>query len=268
MPETKKLDSPQLMEQALTAPGNLGQTYSRFHDYSITNEMLFFMQELHEPVASRSTWQSLGRTMIKGYKPKQVIVPVLINEPAPREEGTAETLEGKKERVARLIGFKLIHGVFPLSATEGKDLPERNIPDWNWQTMLDRFGITEESFTSTNGNLQGYSYDLRFAINPIAVDPDKTRFHEVAHILFGHTLKHGLGGKAYDRGIQEFQAEATAYIVMNELGVLRDETASTSRAYIRHYLGEERPPDQAIRQVFVVADRILKAGRIAALAET
>lgn len=265
MPETK-LDWPKLMEEALTAPGNLGQTYSRFHDYSITNEMLFFMQGIHEPVASRSTWKRLGRTILTGHRPKKVIVPVLINEREPESEqseaAAPETAEEKKERITRLIGFKLIHGVFPLSATEGKDVPERKLSGWNWDTMLDIFGITEEPFVLSNGNIQGYSHDLRYAINPLAVDPDKTRFHEVAHILFGHTLKHGLDGEAHPRAIQEFQAEATAYIVMNELGVLRDETASVSRAYIKHYLGEQRPPDQAIRRVFTVADRILKAGRI------
>jgi hypothetical protein len=62
----------------------------------------------------------------------------------------------------------------------------------------------------------------------------------------------------------EFQAEATAYLVMNELELMDDETASSMRGYIRHWLGEEQqPPDQAIRQVFTVADRIIRAGRTA-----
>jgi hypothetical protein len=146
MPETTKLDWPQLMEEVLTAPGNLGQTYSRFHDYSITNEMLFFMQGLHEPVASRTCWKELGRTLIKGAKAKQVIVPVLVTEPAPKEEGHEETPEEKEERIARLIGFKLIHGVFPLSDTESKDVPEVPTPGWDLQTALDKFGIKEVPF--------------------------------------------------------------------------------------------------------------------------
>jgi hypothetical protein len=50
--------------------------------------------------------------------------------------------------------------------------------------------------------------------------------------------------------------------MMNELEVMDDETASTSRAYIKHWLKDEQPPVQAIRQVFVVADRTLKSGRI------
>jgi hypothetical protein len=63
------------------------------------------------------------------------------------------------------------------------------------------------------------------------------------------------------RGIMEYQAEATAYLVMNELELMDEDTASTSRAYIRHWLGSEQPADQAIRQVFTATDRILRAGR-------
>jgi len=65
----------------------------------------------------------------------------------------------------------------------------------------------------------------------------------------------------------EFQAEATAYLVMNELELMDEEAAAHSRGYIRHWLGEEQPPDQTIRQVFTAANRILRAGRIPA-AET
>jgi hypothetical protein len=252
-----------LPDTPLSAPGNLGSTYSRFHGYSITNEMLFFMQGLHEPIASRSRWQSLGRTLIKGAKAKKVIVPVLVNKPAPKEEDRTETPEEKKERIARLIGFMLIHGVFSLSDTEGKELPEVQTPGWDLQTTLEKFGIKEVSFESTSGNTQGYSRGLEIAINPIAVNPLKTRFHEIAHILLGHTLPHHYEEYQTHRGIMEFQAEATAYLVMNELELMEDETASTSRAYIKHWLKDEQPPDQAIRQVFTVADRIIRAGRVA-----
>lgn len=261
MPETK-LDWPQLMEQALTAPGNLGNVYSRFHDYSLTNELLFLMQGMHEPVGSRSTWRELGRTILNGARPKKVIIPVLIREQAPKPEGVEETLEEKRERVARLVGFKLIHGVFPLSDTEGKDLPEVPTPGWDLQTALDKFGIKEVPFDNTSGNLQGYSRGLEFAINPIAANRNKTVFHELMHIVLGHTLPHHYEEYQAHRGIMEGQAESGAYILMNELELLDEETASTMRGYIRHWLKDEQLPDQAVRQVFTGADRILRAGRI------
>lgn len=269
MPETTKLDWPQLMEEALTAPGHLGQTYSRFHDYSLTNEVLFLMQGMHEPVGSRSTWRALGRIILNGARPKQVIVPVLIHEQAPTlegPEGKQETLEERRERVARLIGFKLIHGVFPLSDTEGKELPDVSTPGWDLQTALDSFGIKEVPFDSTSGNLQGYSRGLEFAINPIAANRNKTVFHELMHIVLGHTLPHHYEEYQAHRGIMEGQAESGAYILMNELVLLDEETASTMRGYIRHWLKDEQFPDQAIRQVFTGADRVLRAGRTAVAA--
>jgi hypothetical protein len=48
---------------------------------------------------------------------------------------------------------------------------------------------------------------------------------------------------------------------MHELGVMSDEQASESRAYVQDWLEDERPNDQAIRQVFVATDQILRAGR-------
>ncbi len=258
MAETK-LDWPALMEEALTAPGNLGATYSRFHDYSITNELLFLMQGLHEPVASRSTWLSLGRTIRDGAHRKEVIVPRFVYEPTPDDEPTEE----KRERVSRLIGFKVVKAIFGLSDTEGDELPDVPTPGWDLGVATEKLGIKEVPFASTSGNTQGYSRGLEFAINPVAVNATKTRFHELAHIVLGHTLPHHFEEYQVHRGMMEYQAEAAAYLVMNELEVMDEETASTSRGYIRHWLGEEQPPDPAIRQVFVAADRILRAGRIA-----
>ena len=65
------------------------------------------------------------------------------------------------------------------------------------------------------------------------------------------------------QGIFEFQAEATAYLTMNELEQLDEVTATHSRGYIQDWLKDERPPDKAIRDVFSATDAILKAGRLA-----
>jgi hypothetical protein len=259
--EQTRVDWPKLLDEALTAPGNLGNVYNRFHDYSITNMMLFLMQGIREPVASYSRWKSLGRQVVKGAKAKEVIVPVLVNEPAP-EPAEDESLEEKRERVARLIGFKVVRAVFGLSDTDGDYIPPPEPQRWSKPTALARLGIQEVYFDRVNGNLQGWSRGLDFAINPMSVHPNKTLFHELGHIILGHTLPHHYKEYQSHRGIMEFQAEATAYLLMNELELMDEETAAHSRGYIRHWLGEEQPPDQAIRQVFTAADRILRAGRV------
>jgi hypothetical protein len=251
-------DWPKLMEEALTAPGNLGNTYSRFHDYSLTNMLLFRMQGLFEPIAPYSRWKALGRNVIRGSRAKEVIVPVLINE-APADQ----TLEEKRERVARLVGFKVVRAVFGLSDTEGPDIPPVPSPGWDLQQVLGRLGIREAPFDNANGNLQGWSHGVDFAITPIAVNRTKTTFHELGHIVLGHTIPARHAEYATHRGIGEFQAEAVAYLAMNELGQLDDEIASRSRGYIQHWLRDERPPDRAIQHVFRATGAILKAGRVA-----
>jgi hypothetical protein len=96
-----------------------------------------------------------------------------------------------------------------------------------------------------------------------------TTHHEFGHVLLGHTLPHHCEEYQTHRDIMEFQAEAIAYLVMNDLELMDDETAAHGRGYIRHWLGGEQPSDeairrlgdQAIRQVFTAADRILRAGK-------
>jgi N-terminal domain of anti-restriction factor ArdC len=256
------LDWPKLMEEALTAPGNLGNTYSRFHDYSLTNMLLFRMQGLFEPVAPYSRWKTLGRQVKRGSRAKEVIVPVLINE-APADE----TLEEQRERVARLVGFKVVRSVFGLSDTEGPDILPVQTPGWDLQQALGKLGIREVPFESNSGNTQGYSHGVEFAINPIAVNRTKTTFHELGHIVLGHTLPARHEEYATHRGIGEFQAEAVAYLAMNELGQLDEQTASVSRGYIAHWLRDEQPPDKAIQQVFRATDAILRAGRVDPLSD-
>ena len=67
------------------------------------------------------------------------------------------------------------------------------------------------------------------------------------------------------RGVMEFEAEATSYLVMNELELMDEETASHSRGYIRHWLQDEQPPEKSIQRVFRAADAILRSGRVAPL---
>lgn len=128
--EQTKIEWAKLLDEALTAPGNLGNVYSRFHVYSLTNMFLFMTQGIREPVASRSRWMQLGRHLVRGCHAKEVIAPVLVNEPAPEPAPEDEPLEEKRERVARLIGFKVVRAVFALSG---------NCHIRGWQESVVRF---------------------------------------------------------------------------------------------------------------------------------
>lgn len=260
MPEQRKIDWNQLMAEALTMPGNMQGVYDRFYNYSFANMLLLRLQGVHEPIATYKRWQQLGRQVLSGATAKEIIVPLTRTvELTPDPERPNEPLQ---QRI--VTGFKLVRAVFPLSGTMGEELPPP-LPraDWRKEQALTNLGVTEVSFESMDGNVQGYSRGRELAINPVAVHPEKTLLHELGHIVLGHTITRSLGEYATHRGIMEFQAEGTAYLCCNELELLDEATAAHSRGYIRHWLEDEQPPEQAIRQAFGAADRILKAGRMA-----
>ncbi|MEO7075757.1 MAG: hypothetical protein ABI068_10680 [Ktedonobacterales bacterium] len=126
---------------------------------------------------------------------------------------------------------------------------------------MDKLHIKCIPFEHLNGNVQGYSVGREIAINPMAVNATKTLFHELGHVVLGHTVASSLGEYATHRGIMEFQAEAAAYLTMHELESIDEETASHSRGCIRRWLKDEQPTDREIRRVFAVADQLLRAGR-------
>jgi antirestriction protein ArdC len=118
-------------------------------------------------------------------------------------------------------------------------------------------------FDELNGNIQGFSIGLEFAINPLAVNRNRTTFHEIGHIVLGHTLSSQHAEYRQHRGIKEFEAEATSYITMHELGHLDEESAMHSRGYIQGWLEGEKPSDESIRSALKATDAILRAGRLA-----
>ena len=251
-PETlAKVDQATLLAQALLMPGNLGDTYSRFTNYSLGNTILLFMQGVTEPVAGYRRWQSMNRYVKKGAKGKFISHPLIVT----------VTEEGGEKR-QQLKGFKLKPSVFTLSDTEGEELPPVEPRTWDKVKALGALGISEVPFESSDGNMQGYSMGRNVAINPIAKYPFKTLTHEIGHVVLGHTAPDQAAEYQAHRGTKEFQAEAVAYLTMHELGLEEHMNVGESRAYINHWLGDEMPADNDIRPVFMAVDRILKAGRI------
>jgi N-terminal domain of anti-restriction factor ArdC len=250
--EQRNIDWGKVIETALTAPGNMHGVYDRFYSYSFLNQVYLLMQGAREPVATFSRWRSLGRTVLRGSQAKEIIRPLIIEEK--QEDGNIEN---------RLVGFKPVKCIFTLSETKGDKLPPVQVPEWDEEAALAKLNVKRVPFTLLNGNIQGASRGREVMINPVAVNPTKTLFHELGHIILGHTMPQTHEEYATHHGIKEFQSEATAYLAMNELGKLDEQTASVSRGYIQSWLDGQRLPDAAIRQVFTATDQILKAGRMA-----
>jgi len=252
--EQRNIDWGKVIETALTAPGNMQGIYSRFYNYSFLNQIFLLMQGVREPVATYRRWQEIGRQVVKGAKAKDIIRPIF-----------AKRSPGDNEEEPIPIGFKPVRCIFTLSETEGPALPPMELPGWNEETALAKLNIRRVRFDSLNGNIQGFSQGRDIAINPIAVNPRKTLIHELAHVVLNHTIPPRLTEYANHRGLMEFEAEGSAYLTLNELGKLDQETAHRSRGYLQDWLDGSKPPDSSIRHVFSATDVILKAGRLAIL---
>lgn len=238
-----KLDYGLLIEKALTLEGSIGNTYNRFYSYSYMNQILLMLQGVNEPVATYKKWLELGRQVKKGSKAKEVVRPYFKKD----DEGE-ETING----------FGLSKCLFGLSETTGEELPVPEIKAWSVDLALSVLDIEKIEFTQANGNIQGYSKMRQLAINPLAVNYNKTLMHELAHIVLGHTEA---TGEEKHRGVLEFEAEATAYLLMHELELVTDKQDSTSRAYIQIWLSGQKPKEENIKAIFKAVDKILKAGK-------
>jgi antirestriction protein ArdC len=250
----QELDWQRLIDVALDTPGSVGHVYNRFYEYSFLNQMFLRMQGVAEPVATYKRWQSLGRQVLRGSKASAIVRPIVIK----------RTTENNDDGTDRTLRFKVVNCLFTASQTDGEPLPDVEVASWDLTTALDNLDVVRRPYELIDGNTQGYSWGRNYAINPVAADPTRTTFHELGHIVLGHTTPQPATDlAAVHRGEREFQAEAAAYLALNELNELTPEGASHSRGYIQHWMTTERPSDRAIRQVFAATDTILKAGRLA-----
>lgn len=255
--------------EAMNAPGALGNTYNRFYNYSLLNQIRLMMQGLLEPVATYNRWTELGRQVRKGSHAKSVLAPVLVTKIVTDDNGKAKIVDGKPVKRQVLIGFRDSRTVFGFSDTDGDELPEIEIPAWSSERALAALDVSRVAFAEIDGNRQGYSYEddkgRHVAINPVAVYPVKTMLHELAHLVLGHCkAKEG----EIHRGIAEFEAEATAYLVAKEIELAAWDPAE-SRKYIDGWLTHEghrdddrtEVTDKSIGRIFSAANKILVAGR-------
>ncbi|MCZ4544941.1 hypothetical protein BS618_07605 [Rhodococcus erythropolis] len=247
-PEPLNIDYPAMMEEILNMPGDVGNAYNRFRRYSLLNQALLMSQGVTEPINTFRGWQELGRQVQKGSKAKFIIRPITIKR---------ENDKGEEEQFMR---FKPVNCLFTVSETEGDDLPEYEPPEWSEKRALGALAINRVAYEGLDGNVAGYSYERNVAVSPVAPYPFKTLMHELGHVVLGHTAADAHAEYTQHRGIAEFQAEATAYLVLNELGATDQMDASVSRGYVQSWLSGEKPDDKAIRAVFSTTDKIVRAG--------
>jgi antirestriction protein ArdC len=249
----------ELLHTAVTEPGILSKAYRQFHQYSIGNVLLAFVQ-CHArklalgPMATYPRWQELGRQVRKGEKALTLCQPVTV-----KKQTEAQT--GDEAEV--FVRFVYRPAWFVLAQTEGADVPAATLPDWDKARALAALDITEMPFEAIDGNVMGYARGRAVAVSPINPRPFKTLFHEVAHVLLGHTDKaQRTEADAMPRSLEEAEAECVALLCCEALGLPGAEEA---RGYIQSWHGRDNPiPERSAQRVLRVADAVLKAGRPAA----
>ena len=244
-----------LLNDAVNQPGIISKAYSTFHGYSIGNQLWAWSQCLAReiplgPIATFKKWQELGRQVQKGQKAISLVMPVTIVKKDEAGEKTGDVFQM----------FTVRNNWFVLSQTEGDDyVNEVPVPAWDKVKALETLGITETSFDLLNGNVQGYAQLNSIAINPVAEFPHKTRFHEIAHVVLGHT-KEGLltDSENTPRDVREVEAEGVAYILCSLLDL---PGLHESRGYIQNWLQGAEISDKSAQRIFSAANKILEAGK-------
>lgn len=249
-----------LLNRAVQEPGVVSRAYSAFHDYSIGNQILAFVQCAERgimpgPLSTFLGWLEKGRCVRRGERAIVLCMPITAKrkadgQPAPNEE-----------RSATFTRFVLRSKWFVLAQTEGKELEPQAIPGWDRFRALETLGIIEVPFEGTDGNALGYARRRTIAVSPLADRPDKTRFHELAHVVLGHTAEvAGSVDAVTPRSLREVEAEAVALVCLEALCLPGVEHC---RGYIQNWnqrRGGEPIPERSAQRVFKAADLILKAG--------
>ena len=118
--------------------------------------------------------------------------------------------------------------------------------------------MQEIPFDHLDGNCLGFARDRSIAINPVNPLPHKTRFHELAHVLLGHTTEDEQNdGEITPRSLRECEAEAVAMLCCAALEL---PGVGFSRGYIQSWGAGNPIPERSAQRILKAADQILKAG--------
>jgi len=124
------------------------------------------------------------------------------------------------------------------AAPNGADMPPRATCAWEAERALAALKVTEVPFEATDGNLLGYARGRTIAVSPISPLPHRTRFHELAHVLLGHTGEGDHNDTALTRrNLRECEAETVAMLCCAALDLPGVES---SGRYIQHWWGTGR----------------------------
>jgi antirestriction protein ArdC len=253
--EAKKIADKQIEQLAAALREGKSETLraclsvmSRFHRYSLRNQLLIFSQRPDAMrVAGFQTWKKLGRFVKKGEHGIAIMVPM------PLKRAAEEAKEEKDE----VIWFKAGY-VFDVSQTEGEPLPEFASVAGDPGEHLERLKAlvaarsVKLEYSSELGSADGLSKGGCIVLKEglPAAEEFSVMVHELAHEI----LHHELSGEEKSKTVRETEAEAVAFVVSEASGL---NTGTASSDYIQLYRGDAETLKDSLAAIQKAAALIL-----------
>ncbi len=240
------------------------QTMSRFHRYSVNNQVLIHMQKPDATlVAGFNKWKNqFGRNVVKGEHGIKIIAPTPFKKKIEQEKLDPDTqlpvldADGKvvtEEKTIQIPMYRPVT-VFDVSQTEGKPLPQLahdlagNVANYEmFMEALRRSSPVPISIEVMNGKMDGY-FDLEH--QDIAIRKGMSEVQTVSAVIheMGHALLHNRTKETeqtaeqekLSRNTEEVQAESISYAVCAYYGIA---TGENSFGYIASWSKDKTLPE-------------------------
>ena len=254
------------------------QTMSRFHHYSVNNQVLIHM---HKPdatlVAGFNKWKNqFGRNVIKGEHGIKIIAPTPFKKKIEQEKLDPDTqlpmldADGKiitEEKTIQIPMYKPVT-VFDVSQTEGRPLPQLahdlsgNVANYDvFMEALRRSSPVPISIEVMGGGMDGYfdleHQDIAIRKGMSEVQTVSAVIHEMAHaLLHNRTKDTEEKTPELSRSTEEVQAESISYAVCAYYGIA---TGDNSFGYIASWSKDKTLPElrESLEVISKTADGLI-----------
>ena len=240
------------------------QTMSRFHHYSVNNQVLIHMQKPDATlVAGFNKWKNqFGRNVIKGEHGIKIIAPTPFKKKIEQEKLDPDTqlpvldADGKivtEEKTIQISMYRAVT-VFDVSQTDGKPLPQLahdlagNVANYEmFMEALRRSSPVPISIEVMSGKMDGYfdleHQDIAIRKGMSEVQTVSAVIHEMAHALL-HNRTKGTEQTAeqqkLSRNTEEVQAESISHTVCAYYNIA---TGANSFGYIASWSKDKTLPE-------------------------
>ena len=254
------------------------QTMSRFHHYSVNNQVLIHMQKPDATlVAGFNKWKNqFGRNVIKGEHGIKIIAPTPFKKKIEQEKLDPDTqlpmldADGKiitEEKTIQIPMYKPVT-VFDVSQTEGRPLPQLahdlsgNVANYDvFMEALRRSSPVPISVEVMGGGMDGYfdleHQDIAIRKGMSEVQTVSAVIHEMAHaLLHNRTKDTEEKTPELSRSTEEVQAESISYAVCAYYGIA---TGDNSFGYIASWSKDKTLPElrESLEVISKTADGLI-----------